>query len=99
MKSAALTGDKGRTALSGTAMRPAGSAAVVRPKPWEAEDEPGAVNALGFFRAAAGDQLVDSRRPWVTGSPAVRHAWKPPTRSVARCRPNWCRDAAARLEA
>ncbi|GAA2452586.1 hypothetical protein GCM10010421_51690 [Streptomyces glaucus] len=34
-----------------------------------------------------------------TGSPAARHAWNPPARSVARCRPSRCRDSAARLEA
>ena len=35
----------------------------------------------------------------VTGSPEAFHAWNPPTRSVARRSPNWCRDAAARLDA
>ncbi len=35
----------------------------------------------------------------LTGRPSARHAWKPPIRSVARCSPSWCSDAAARLEA
>ncbi|PPS90049.1 hypothetical protein BZZ08_01112 [Streptomyces sp. MH60] len=34
-----------------------------------------------------------------TGRPAARQAWKPPIRSVARCRPRRCSDSAARLEA
>ena len=34
----------------------------------------------------------------VTGSPSSRHAWKPPTRSVARRNPRSCRLAAARLD-
>ena len=33
-----------------------------------------------------------------TGSPAARHAWKPPIMSVARCSPSSCSRAAARLE-
>lgn len=36
---------------------------------------------------------------YVTGSPSARHAWKPPTRSVARCSPSRRSDSAARLDA
>ncbi|CAL9429630.1 hypothetical protein SUDANB105_02010 [Streptomyces sp. enrichment culture] len=42
----------------------------------------------------------DHRPAWTTsGSPAARHPWKPPTRSVARCRPSRCSESAARLDA
>lgn len=37
--------------------------------------------------------------PATTGRPADFHAWKPPVRSVARCRPRACSEAAARLDA
>ena len=40
-------------------------------------------------------RVVDLR----TGSPAARHAWKPPVRSVARCSPNCRSETAARLDA
>ena len=37
--------------------------------------------------------------PCSIGWRAVRHAWKPPMRSVARCKPSAWRDTAARLDA
>ncbi|CAM5630275.1 Regulatory protein RecX [Streptomyces fumanus] len=40
-----------------------------------------------------------ARQAATTGSPAARHAWNPPIRSVARRSPRRCRDSAARLEA
>ena len=44
----------------------------------------------------------DRQRPQLpveqVGNPAARHALNPPSRSVARCRPRSCSDAAARLD-
>ena len=54
----------------------------------------------GFRRGPGGaTPRSGPQGPGATGRPASRHATKPPTTSVARCRPIAWREAAARLEA